>query len=411
MKNILILDTGKEWGGGTNSLLELLKRIDKSIYRYSALFYTNYKKGQDSDIKTEIEKLGVAFQVLRHEKLPITIKVLKEAVRIIFFFSRKIQKRTIFSLEYQFRIKKSAEKISSIIKEQSIDLLYMNNQPSSNLEGVIAAKMSHVPALQHSRIEARLNAFEVRTANQWLSRIICVSEGVKKNLVQQGIEPSRCSVVYNGIDPGTKPLIPPSELKSRWKVSDHDIVIGTVGSLIKRKRVNDLIEALRMTTAGTDRSVKCFIVGEGPERENLRALVKRMHLEDKVIFPGFQKDAVSYINAMDIFIMTSEKEGFPRVILEAMLMGKPVVASRITGATELINNGENGVLAPLGDAGKFTASIIRLIENPELRKTMGENARRHILENYSIEKYVNGVETVFTEILQKDRGQTFKIHF
>ena len=89
-KNILILDTGKEWGGGTNSLLELLKRVNKKTYSFIVLFYVNYKKGDDSCIKTEIEKLGIEFLLLKQENPPFPTKILKEIVRILCFFSKII---------------------------------------------------------------------------------------------------------------------------------------------------------------------------------------------------------------------------------------------------------------------------------------------------------------------------------
>ena len=112
MKNILILDTGKEWGGGTNSLLELLRRIDKKKYKFTALFYHNYCKPDEicasfnplfnkggkggfsgvSDIKTEIEKLGIDFILFKSTKQPIYAKILKEIGRAVLFFNEKLKK-------------------------------------------------------------------------------------------------------------------------------------------------------------------------------------------------------------------------------------------------------------------------------------------------------------------------------
>jgi len=400
-KNILILDTGKEWGGGTNSLLELLKRVDKSRYRFSALFYTNYEKGDDSSIKTEIEKLGITFILLKQKKAPLGIKVLKEIIRTFFFFSKRLKKHLIFLVDYQSRIKNNAKKISGILKKQNIDLLYMNNQPSSNLEGILASEMTQVPSLQHARIDAHLNPAEIKAANRVLKKIICVSGGVKESFLRQGIEPALCTVVYNGISSEVSPGLMRDEIRESLHVSDKEILIGTVGSLIKRKRIHDLINALHIITAITDHAVKCVIIGEGPERDNLVALAKKKKIYDSIIFTGFQTDAVSYINAMDIFVMTSEKEGLPRVILEAMLMKKAVVASDITGAAELIEEGKSGLLIPLGNAEKFASSIIELMKDHELRREMGDNANKRVIDLFSIEKYIHGVENVFAEILRQ----------
>jgi len=415
MKKILILDTGKEWGGGTNSLLELLKRIDKTKYHFTALFYNNYKKGDESDIKSEIEKLGVEFLILEQRTQPVIAKTTNELLRLLFFFSRQLKRYSVFLIDYQFRIKRNAEKISELLKNLRIDLFYMNNQPSSNLEGIIASKMTGVSALQHSRIEATLNSFEVKAVNLWLKKMICVSEGVKNSFVRQGIDKSKCVVVHNGIDADTKPETLASEIRKMWGVGEDEILIGTVGSLIKRKQINDLIEALAELQKqdargktnpphppllkGGEGGLKCMIVGDGPEKDSLQKMVLKMGLHDRVIFTGFQIDAISYINAMNIFVLTSEKEGLPRVILEAMLMGKPVVALNVTGPAELVVDGETGFLVPVRHPEVFADCVLRLIENHELRKQMEEKGRKRIIEKFSIGKYVMGIENVLDEVL------------
>jgi len=398
-KNILILDTGKEWGGGTNSLLELLKRIDRNKYNFSVLFYYNYKKDIESDIKTEIEKLGIKFLLLEQKAQPVPAKVAKELSRLIFFFSRRLKKYLIFLIDYHFRIKGNAKKISGILKDLRADLLYMNNQPSSNLEGIIASKTAGVPALQHSRIETTLNSFEIKAVNQWLKKMICVSEGVRDNSIRQGIDKSKCVVVYNGIDTETLPGMSNQDIKRKWGIPDGDILIGTVGSLLKRKRIKDLVEAFSLVINKTKCPVKCMIIGEGTERESLMAKVIEKNLVGSVIFTGFQTDAVSHVNAMDIFVMPSEKEGLPRVILEAMLMGKPVVASAVTGSSELVVDGKTGFLVPLGKSNAFADAILKLIDDSALKAKMGEAARERVIKNFPIKKYVEDVEKVFVEVL------------
>ncbi|OGW31406.1 MAG: hypothetical protein A2X54_03100 [Nitrospirae bacterium GWF2_44_13] len=398
-KKILILDTGKEWGGGTNSLLELLKRIDKSRYRFTLLFYNNYKKGTDSDIKTEAEKLGVEFLILEQKTQPVIAKTAKELLRLLFFFSKRLKGYSVFLIDYHFRIKQNAKKISGILKNHKIDLLYMNNQPSSNLEGIIAAKITGIPALQHSRIETTLNSFEVKAVNLWLKKMICVSEGVKNSFIRQGVDKSKCVVVYNGIAIETVPKASRQDIRKTWGISDKDILIGTVGSLIKRKRIMDLIETTAIVAKRSEHPIKCMIIGKGPEKENLMTKVKERNLDSSILFTDFQSDAISHINALDIFAMPSEKEGMPRVILEAMLLGKPVIASDITGPSELVVDGETGFLVPVGKTEAIADAILRLIENPEMRKGMGKKAMKRVIRNFPIEKYINDVDDVFAEVL------------
>ncbi len=327
MKNILVLDTGKEWGGGTNSLIELLKRIDGDRYRFHVLFYNNYGLGEESDIKTEIEELGIPFLLLKQETQSLLIKILKELVRTIFFFSKSIKKYLLFFIEYQSKIKKNAKRLSIILKELDIDLLYMNNQPSSNLEGTIAANNNGIRSLLHSRIETKLNLFEIRVTNEWLTKMICNSEGVKKSFVNQGVHCSKCIVIYNGIDSLMKPAFQPDNIRQELGIENDELLIGSAGSLIKRKRFDLLIDSVSflVNDKGLDK-IKCLIIGEGPEREFLQKKINKSNLGDRIILAGFKSDALSYINAMDVFVLASEREGFSKVILEALLTGKPVIS-------------------------------------------------------------------------------------
>jgi|SRR3989344_1520580 len=413
-KRILILDTGKEWGGGTNSLLELLKRIDKNKYHFTAIFYNNYKRGNDSNIKMEIEKLGIDFLLLKQEKQSVAAKILKELTRAMFFFSSGLKQHFIFWIDYRFRIEPNANRLKEIIERFKIDLLYMNNQPSTNIEGILAARNAGILCIQHSRTAARLNAFEVDAVNKWLRRMICVSEGVRESFVEQGINESICDVVYNGIDRNVSPMSSASEIRKNWGVGDDEILIGTVGSLMRRKRINDLIEAvgklqmqdtrgkrhdLKPETFNLKPSFKCMIVGDGPEKEWLQAEALRHGVTDEVIFTGFQSDAISCINAMDIFVLPSEKEGLPRVILEAMLMEKPVVACDTTGSSELVVDGKTGFLVPVKKPEIMADAILKLIASADVRKKLGQNGRTMVLERFSIDSYINGVSKIFEEVL------------
>ena len=398
MKNVLILDTGKEWGGGTNSLIELLKRTDKARYRFTAMFYNNCKKGDHSDVKTEMESIGIDFLLLEQKKQSGAAKILKELFRILFFFNKKLRKYSVFLVDYQFRIKPNAQRISDTLRRLGIDLLYMNNQPSTNMEGILASKETGVPVLQHSRIEATLNSFEVRTVNRWLKKIICVSEGVRDSLIRQGVAPSKCAVVHNGIYGATQPAIAPWKLRRELMISDGDILIGTVGSLVKRKRISDLIEAVSLIMRGSKHPAKCIIVGEGPEQDNLAAHIRKRALHN-VLLTGFQPDAISFINMMDIFVLPSEQEGLPRVILEAMLLAKPVIASNVTGPSELVLDRETGFLVPSKNPEEIANALLKLLDSPELREQMGQKGRKRVIERFSIERYVAGVENVFEEVI------------
>lgn len=401
MKRILILDTGNEWGGGTNSLFEYLKRADRDQYHFTALFYKNYKKSGSSDLKTEFQKLGIDFILIPQAPNTFFLKSLKEAVRMLFFYNKKLLKRVIFFLEYHLKINKKAGKIAEILITSKSDLLYMNNQPSSNLEGILASRNTGIPAVQHCRIESELNKTETTLANTHLKKIMTVSEGVKNSLVRQGIDANKCIVVYNGIDAAAQPEKDLRFIRKELGAEENTVLIGTVCSLIKRKRVKDLLDAFASVLKTATQPIKCVIVGEGPEGETLQRYAEKLNISEHTIFTGFKSDAVSYINAFDIFILTSRKEGLPRVILEAMLMGKPVVASDVTGPAELVLSGSTGYLVGLGQTKEFAGAITALVRDSGLRAKMGGAARQRVVEKFDINSYVKGIEKTFSEALKK----------
>lgn len=398
MKKILILDTGREWGGGTNSLIELLKRADRERYSFSALFYENYGMGNGPNVGTEIEKLGVEFIHMKKSPARLYAKGLKEAGRALLFFSRELRKRYVFNIDRFSRVIPDSRRIAAVLKDGGFDLLYMNNQPSSNLEGILAAGSAGVPCVQHSRIDVRLKPLEARLVNESVSRVICVSEGVRRGLVESGVRADKCVVVYNGIDPSVKPERKAGEVRQGLGINAGSILIGTVGSLIERKRVGLLIEATARLKKTCGREVYCVIVGDGPEKGRLRKEAERLGAGDRVVFTGFSADAISYINAMDIFVTASRAEGLPRVILEAMILSKPVIAFDIVGANELVLDGVTGIILRGGGGAAIADAVEGLVRDADKMESFGPAGRQRVIDSFGMERCVKGVEKVFQEV-------------
>lgn len=399
-KRVLILDTGKEWGGGTNSLLELLKRIDRESLEFTALFYHNYKKGLSSTIKDELERIGVHVIILEGPPDSLGYKVGKEVGRALLFFSPSIRKRFVFYWNLLIRNRPQAKRIAKIIRDENFDLVYMNNQPSSNLEGILAAREAEVQAVSHIRLIRDLLPWEVKTANSYVDRFICVSQYDKAYYEGQGLEGNKIDVVYNGIDGNQELKGNVKETRRGWGVPEDGLAIGIVSSLLKRKGHRYFLQAASLVRQNSARSVKFFIVGDGPEKEGLIRLARQLDLERDTIFTGFQAEPLELINMVDVLVLTSEAEGMPRVVLEAMLLGKPVVAFNVCGLNELIKGGKTGFLVPHGDTRALAHSILELLGNEALRSEMGNNARERVLKCFSIEQYVSGVEKVLKETLE-----------
>ncbi len=388
---MLVLDSGKEWGGGTNSLLELLKRIDRKRFDITACFYHDYSRGEGSSISRKLAALGIPFTRLPDLRQPLWAKLAKELARGLLAWNPALRARAVFAIERAWRIGPRAAQIARRLHEGGYGLLYLNNQPSSNLEGHLAGEAAGVPVVQHCRIDVTLNASEVAATNRVARAVICVSQGVADSLRAQGVDSGRIVVVHNAID-GAQPL-PTPQPQPLAGVPPGALVIGTVGQLVKRKSVDNLLRAVQKV-GGSATPIHVLIVGAGPEEQPLRALAATLGVGDRTHFAGFQKQPLPWLAAMDIFVLASSKEGLPRVILEAMLLSKPVVAARAVGSTELVVDGDTGFLYAHGDVDTLAARLAELAGEAELRARLGARGRERVLAEFSIERYVAGVEQV-----------------
>jgi len=398
-KKILILDTGKEWGGGTVSLLELLKRIDRDKYEFSALFYTNYRKGGATDIRSALEDLGVEFIHVEIKKRFVA-KVMKETIRGVLWPLPSVRKKFIAFHDLSERIEPAGRAIASVLEEGGFDMIYLNNQPSSNMEGMLAAGIAGTLCVQHSRVDIKLKPSEAQEVNRVVDRVICVSDGVMGSLVSAGVNAERCIVVHNGIDAELRPRRGAEEVRAELGIKDGEMLIGTVGSLIKRKRVHIFLEAISKLKKNGQK-IKGLVVGTGPEEGALKELTRELGIGELITFTGFSDTALSYINTMDVFLLTSEAEGLPRVVLEAMLMERPVVAANVTGPAELILDNKTGFLVEGDSPDKFSQKVTDLLKSSDRRTSMGSAGKKRVIEKFSIEGYVVGVERVFKEVFNK----------
>lgn len=394
-KKILLLDTGNEWGGGTNSMIELLKRLDREQFAVTCCFYKDYRKGGEGRLLSEeLADIGIPLIILPTRPQPLWAKLGKELVRGVFSWSARLKKRSVRAIDRRWRMVPRGAALQKILLEGGFDLLYMNNQPSTNLEGYLAAGPIGLPIVQHCRVQPELLIEEAEVVNRLVSRIICVSHGSADVMAACGVERKHITVVHNAID-HRRPMPAPIEPDSSWT----GLVIGTVGRLTPLKSIPHLIEAVAQLKA-EGLEVTCLILGEGPQQAALQALAAERQVAGQVRFVGFQSLPLAWVQRMDICVLCSSNEGLPRVVLEAMLSGKPVVGSDVTGTRELVVNEQTGLLYGYGDIPALTAALRRLLSDPALRERMGQAGYQRVVEHFSIEAYVAGVSRVLTEAIR-----------
>jgi len=398
---ILLLDSGKEWGGGTNSMLELLKRIDREKFEISCCFYNDYSRDNGETISQILNSLNIPVFFIPQVKQPAWAKITKEVLRTLFFFSSHLRQKAIYSVDKVWRINPNIRKIHSLLELGQFDILYMNNQPSSNVEGYYSTAGLPTAIVQHCRIEPVLNRDVVRIVNKFCHSIISVSQGVQEQLLKRGVRSELCFTVFNGIDIN-QPLPDGANIRKELGATDETFIFGSIGSLINRKAHHFTLLALdKFNRAFAEAKWMMVFVGEGP---NLRRLIQQaasLNMMDKVVFTGFQSNALEYLSAFDAFILGSKSEGLPRVVLESMLLETPVIGSNVTGTAELVKNAETGMLFEYGDVEMLFNHMKTLYLNEHLRNEIAQQANANVRDKFAIEKYVSGVETVLSSVKKK----------
>jgi glycosyltransferase involved in cell wall biosynthesis len=233
--------------------------------------------------------------------------------------------------------------------------------------------------------------------NQVITHVICNSHETKRTIFQNNPEmvpAHKVSIIYNGIDT-TKIQMDSSEMPAK---RDRDkIHIGNLGRLVEQKGQRHLIEmAALLTREGM--KFHMFIGGIGPMESQLKNYAIELNVSDKITFTGFVSDVHSFMQNLDIFVLPSYWEGFGYVLVEAMVNALPVVAFDITSNPEIIDDMQTGFLCKAGDTNELMEQTQLLMNNPELRSTMGKAGRERVLSLFTLEKTVQETENLLASL-------------
>jgi len=264
------------------------------------------------------------------------------------------------------------------------------------LNGIIREEMA---MNNNSKLEIAISMLLQRFNYKYTDKIICVTEGIKRDLIDCfKVEEKKIHVVSNGVD--TKMFRPVSSdiIFQKYGIPKKYLLVGFVGVFLKWQGLNNLIKSIPLII-DEYQNVKFIIVGDGPEYRNLSQLSRRLGVEENVIFTGsvLHDDIPSYINNFDICVapFTSErnvKTGLsPIKLYEYLACGKPVVVSDIPGLKECVVTGNCGVVIEPDNPDELRRAICNLLFDDEMRKKMGNNARKLAEDNYSWERIARRV--------------------
>lgn len=231
-------------------------------------------------------------------------------------------------------------------------------------------------------------------------RIIAISEHVRRYTVAIGTaDPTRVVTIPYGYD-GVPIRATRDEVRRELGFGKDTFLIGTVGRLAPQKGQWHLIEAMRTVVAAGE-NVALAIVGEGPLRESLQQQVVTAGLDRHVVFAGFRQDAPDLMRAFDVFALPSLWEGFGLVLLEAMAVARPIVASRVSAIPEVVEDGVTGLLVPPGDARALAEALLFLRRDAVRRERLGAAGAERLRREFALERVLERTAAVYRAVLEE----------
>ncbi|MDH4100946.1 MAG: glycosyltransferase [Nitrospirota bacterium] len=231
-----------------------------------------------------------------------------------------------------------------------------------------------------------------------------VSDEVRDFTIQKSkLKPEKITTIVNGIDMTPFDITTPdAALAGQLGIQPGDRVLTTVGRLNRQKGLPVLLQAFK-GVLDTVPEARLLVVGEGEELEPLKTMAREMGIEQRVLFPGLRRDIPAILARTEVFVLPSLWEGMPNAVLEAMATGRPVVATRVGGVSELMVEGETGVIVPPSDAPALQQAILAMLSNPEQARLMGEKGRERAMKHFDIRLTVRKTEELYRRVL-KQRG-------
>lgn len=241
----------------------------------------------------------------------------------------------------------------------------------------------------------RLLVWAERMLAKVTDRIICVSNHDRDlALEHRVVDSKKLVVVHNGMDP--QPYLSADGHGVRREMAlGEEVLITMIGRLVPQKDPSTLLEA----AAALRGHVRVALVGGGERQGQVEEFIWKRALNQRVSLLGERSDVPAILAASSVFVLSTNWEGLPRSIIEAMMAGLPVVATNVGGVPELVEDGVTGILIPRNDPGAMTHALQRLIDNPELRRRMGEAGREKALRDFTLDRMLMETEKVYDEVL------------
>ena len=300
--------------------------------------------------------------------------------------------------------------LGRLLRRERVDILHTHNT-TAFIDGLIGARLAGVPIMIHTDhcknypIERRWMIAE-NIASRLVDKVVAVSQHTREELLHyEGLPPNKVTVIHNGIN--QRPPIGiagTAALRREFGIGPGQFVVGTVGRLEQQKGL-DLLLASVPAVAAAHPDVRFMIVGGGALEAELKEQARALRILDRVIFTGWRADAVALIEMFDCFVQTSNYEGLPMVLLEAMSLAKPIIACSVGGVPEVVEHEQTGLTVNSRDAAEFARVVLRLIGDSEMTMRFGRLARARYEESFTAQAMASRYQQLYEQFLDQKKVQ------
>ena len=293
--------------------------------------------------------------------------------------------------------------MNAIVKRYQISLVHTH----ASFAGRLAAKILGTPRIVYTKHRQDWDPGRGWLKNQAIARLnrftchhaIAVSEGVKKDLIAGGLPEDMVTVIHNGVDGNRLRELAGQTPSEALPAVAGRRVVGIVARLEPEKGHECFLEAAAKVLSEHNDSL-FLVVGTGSLTDSLRVKALSLGIGDSVVFAGFQRNAVQWMNVMDVLAVPSLTEAFGITMIEGMCLGKPCVVSAVGGLTEIAGtDGEVAYLVPPGDAAALAAKISYLFKNPEIGRSMGERGAKAAEARFSAKRMTEDITELYYRLL------------
>jgi len=278
---------------------------------------------------------------------------------------------------------------------------------AANAYGRVASRLAGVPVVVVAEMavdqwKGRFErALDGRLAT-WCDRVVGNSRAVVEFYRGLGVPDDRLAMIYSGIGDERPPAVDPRAVRAELGFPHDAPMVLFAGRLAEQKRVDDLLKALDLLQH-VQANVRTAIAGDGPLRQRLEETARAYHLDGRARFLGHRDDVPRLLAAADLLVLPSAYEGLPNVVLEAMRFGKPVVVTAAPGTTEVVVDGETGVMVPIGDVTGLTRAMRDIVRDPARARRLGEAGRARAEAHFGADAMVARFAELY-EQLARSKG-------